>query len=107
MHGELQHAVSEKESMELKLQEYAQSILHYEETVALKEQEKIELVKSYQNLSQEAEKLNSHLQKVQGDSSSVKMDLVTVSQVRGHVILVNKEVRVSAPCHWYYRIRRN
>lgn len=81
MSSELQQVMEEKSSLDLKVQEYAQSLLSYEETVSLKEQEKNDLVQSYNGLSSQAEKLNATLQKMENSLSTTKLELLTVSQV--------------------------
>ncbi len=69
--------------MELKVEEYAQTLLRYEEGVALKEQEKAELIDAYQNLNKEADRLNSTLKDTQEAFSKTKMELLAASQVSG------------------------
>ncbi len=81
MHKELQRAVSEKESLSLKVREYAQSLLRAEEAIAVKEREKTELVDSYQTLSEEADKLDSTVQLSLGENSATKLELSTIAQV--------------------------
>ena len=49
--------------------------------MALKEQEKAELIDSYRNLSNEADKMDSNLQHLQDRSSSAKAELCTLIQV--------------------------
>ena len=82
MSGQLQHVLEEKSSLDVKLQEYAQSLLSYEETVSLKDQERSELINSYNDLNSQTERLNDTLQKMEGSLSATKMELMAVSQVR-------------------------
>ena len=81
MHEELQRAVQERDSLKLTVEEYAQSILRFEEAVSVKEQEKAELVGSYQSLSQDTEKLDSTLRRAQGEATTARMELATMAQV--------------------------
>ena len=78
---ELQRTVAEKESLSLKVQEYAQSLLRAEEAIAVKEREKSELVESYRALSEEADKLDSTVQLSLGEKSATKLELSTIAQV--------------------------
>ncbi len=78
---ELQRTVAEKESLSLKVQEYAQSLLRAEEAIAVKEREKSELVESYRALSEEADKLDSTVQVSLGENSATKLELSTIAQV--------------------------
>ncbi len=84
MHNELQRSAEEKDSLELKLQDYAESLTRYEEAVSLKEQERSQLVQSYNGLNSEAEKLNSTVQGMQENLSEARSDLLALSRV----------------CHW-------
>ena len=79
--GELQRALGEKESLNLKVQEYTQSLLRAEEAIAVKEQEKAELMESYRSLSEEADKLDSTVQLSMGENSATKLELSTLMQV--------------------------
>lgn len=81
VNGELHHVLEEKSSLDLKLHEYAQSLQRYEETVSIREQEKSELINSYNGLNNQTEKLNVTLQKMEGSLSAAKLELLTVSQV--------------------------
>ncbi len=82
MRTDLQKLLSEKESLSLKIQEYAQSLLRAEEAIAVKEREKAELVESYKTLSEEADKLDSTVQLSLGENSVTKLELSTIAQVQ-------------------------
>lgn len=81
MRGELQRALEEKDSLSLKVLEYTQSLLRAEETIAVKEKEKSELIESYRVLSEEADKLDSTIQLSLGENSATKLELSTLAQV--------------------------
>lgn len=81
IHGELQRTVNEKDSLGLKMEDYAQTLMRYEEAVSLKEREKSELVHSYNTLNTQTGKLNSTLEKMQGSLSSTKMELFALAKV--------------------------
>jgi len=61
VHRELQRALGERESLQLKMQDYTQTLSHYEEAMSLKEQEKTQLIDSYNGLNLQSEKLNNTL----------------------------------------------
>ena len=84
---ELQRTVAEKESLSLKIQEYAQSLLQAEKAIAVKERERSELVESYRALSEEADKLDSSVQLSLGENSATKLELSTIVQVTCSLIL--------------------
>lgn len=65
----------------MKVQEYAQSLLRCEEAMAVKEQEKADLLESYRSLSNEANKLDSTVQSSLGENSATRLELSTVTQV--------------------------
>ena len=75
--------MDEKESLELKCGDYAQTLSHYEEAVALKEQEKSELVQSYSGLNTEAERLTTTVRDMEGRLSEARSDLLALSRVCG------------------------
>ena len=50
-------------------------------TYLLQEQEKVDLLESYQALSDEAEKLDSTVQHSLGETSTTRMELATLTQV--------------------------
>ena len=50
-------------------------------THLLQEQEKVDLLESYQALSDEAEKLDSTVQHSLGETSTTRMELATLTQV--------------------------
>lgn len=83
MHNELRRTVEEKESLELKFGDYAQTLSRYEEAMALKEQEKSELVQSYNGLNSEAERLTATVQDMEGSLSEARSDLLALSRVWG------------------------
>ena len=69
----------------MKVQEYAQTILRYEGTMAAKDREKDELLESYQSLSNEANRLDSTVQQSLGENSSVRLELATLAQEKAHL----------------------
>ena len=69
----------------MKVQEYAQTFLKYEEAMAAKDREKVELLESYQSLSDEADRLDSTVQQSQGENSSVRLELATLAQEKAHL----------------------
>ena len=81
VHTELKRALEETSSQELKLQDYAQSLQSYEETAIVQEQEKSELMESYNGLNSQRERLAATLQKMEGTLSATKMELLAVSKV--------------------------
>ena len=81
MHGELQRAVEEKASLRQKVEEYAETLSRYEEAISLKEQEKMELVQSYNGLNSQAEQLNTTVREMQDTLSETKSELLALSQV--------------------------
>ena len=83
VHDELRRALEEKESLRLKVQEYAQSMLRCQETIAAKEQENADLLQSYQSLSDEVDKLQSSSQQSLGEVSSSRAEIATLLQVSG------------------------
>lgn len=58
---------------------YAHTPTHY--THLPQEQEKVDLLESYQALSDEAEKLDSTVQHSLGETSTTRMELATLTQV--------------------------
>lgn len=69
----------------MKVQEYAQTFLRYEKTMAAKDREKEELIESYQSLSNEANRLDSTVQQSLGETSSVRLELATLTQEKAHL----------------------
>ena len=67
------------------MQEYAQTFLKYEEAMAAKDKEKVELIESYQSLSDEADRLDSTVQQSLGENSSVRLELATLAQEKANL----------------------
>ena len=82
MHSELLGVAGEKDSLSLKVREYAQSLLQYEEAMALKEQEKTELMDSYDTMKREAEELALTLKELQGTLKTTKGQILAIAKVR-------------------------
>ncbi len=72
---ELQRTVAEKESLSLKVQEYAQSLLRAEEAIAVKEREKSKLVESYRRLERERDDAQMEMRQLLAQSKSLKTRL--------------------------------
>ena len=53
--------------------------------MAAKDREKVELLESYQSLSDEADRLDSTVQQSLGENSSVRMELATLAQEKAHL----------------------
>ena len=53
--------------------------------MAAKDMEKVELIESYQSLSNEADRLDSTVQQSLGENSSVRLELATVAQEKAHL----------------------
>lgn len=81
VHSELQRTLGEKETLDLKLQDYSQTLSYYEETISLKEQEKSALVDSYSGLNNQTEILNATLKKMEESLSAAKLELLAASKV--------------------------
>jgi chromosome segregation ATPase len=75
--------VEEKASLELKFQDYAQTLSRYEEAVTLKEGEKAELVQSYNVLNSETERLTATIQDMQESLSKARNDSLALARVCG------------------------
>lgn len=73
--------MSEKDSLGQKVREYAQSLLQYEEALALKDQEKAELLGSYEDMKREAEEMAVTLRELQGNLTKTKTDVLAASKV--------------------------
>jgi chromosome segregation ATPase len=67
------------------VQEYAQTLVKYEEAIAAKDREKVELIESYQSLSDEADRLDSTVQQSLGENSSVRLELATLAQEKANL----------------------
>ncbi len=72
---ELQRTVAEKESLSLKVQEYAQSLLQAEEAIAVKERENSELVESYRQLEKERDGAQMETRQLRAENKSLKTGL--------------------------------
>ncbi len=72
---ELQRTVSEKESLSLKVQEYAQSLLRAEEAIAVKKGENSELVESYRQLEKERDGAQMETRQLRAERKSLKTGL--------------------------------
>lgn len=81
VHSELQRTLGEKDTLDLKLQDYSQTLSYYEETISLKEQEKSALVDSYSGLNNQTEILNATLKKMEESLSAAKLELLAASKV--------------------------
>ena len=53
--------------------------------MAAKDREKVELLESYQSLSNEADRLDSTVQQSLGENSSVRIELATLAQEKAHL----------------------
>lgn len=85
--------------MRLKIQEYAQTLIKYEGTIATKDREKVELLDSYQSLSNEAERLDSTVKQSLGENTSVRMELATLAQEKSHLEGVVQQQAVEIQQH--------
>lgn len=73
--------MQQKTSLDLKLQEYAETLGRFEEAACVNSQEKTDLIDSYNSLSSQAEKLNATVQGMQDTLSTAKMELMVLTQV--------------------------
>ncbi len=80
---ELQGTVAEKESLSLKVQEYAQSLLRAEEAIAVKEKEKSELVESFHKTQLESLQDSQHadLRSIEDRCAELQLQLDDVSYI--------------------------
>ena len=85
IHGQLQMTAEEKEAVKSKLQECIQTVLKYEELLAIREQEKADLLESCRALSDEAQCLTSTAQQSMGEVSGTRLELLAVSQEKQHL----------------------
>ncbi len=88
---ELQKTVAEKESLSLKVQEYAQSLLRAEEAIAVKEREKSE---SYRRLERERDDARMEMRQLLAQSKSLKTRLKSLQDSQ-HADLRSIEDRCS------------
>eukprot|EP00731_Ephydatia_muelleri_P030834 Em0022g348a len=85
IHGQLQMVTEEKEAVKSKLQECIQTVLKYEELLAIREQEKADLLESYRALSDETERLTSTAQQSMGEVSGTRLELSAMAQEKQHL----------------------
>ncbi len=80
---ELQGTVAEKESLSLKVQEYAQSLLRAEEAIAVKEKEKSELVESFHKTRLESLQDSQHadVRSIEDKCAELQLQLDDVSYI--------------------------
>ena len=67
--------------MNLKVREYAQSLLEFEEALTQKEQEKGQLVESYENVRREADDMAITLRELQGRLTTTKTEVAAIEKV--------------------------
>ena len=82
VHSELQRALGERATLSAKVEDYTQSMLRVQETVASKEQENSELLQSYRSVSQAMEQLQVSSHSSLGEMAVVRAELATLGQVK-------------------------
>ena len=85
VHDELRRALAEKESLAVKVREYAQSMLQCQEKMAAKEQENADLLQAYQSLSDGMDQLQTNSQHNLGEISTTRAELATLLQAKQHL----------------------
>lgn len=98
VHRELRQVMSEKESLGLKVQEYSQQLLRYEEALREKEQQKAELMESCHTLNSEVERMEATTKKIQEEFSASKLELLALTQVKDNQLAVETGVVVHFGC---------
>ena len=85
VHEELCRALTEKETLVRKVQDYSQNMVQYQEMMAAKEQENGDLVQSYQALSDDMERLQASSQQSLGEISTTRTEVATLLQAKQHL----------------------
>eukprot|EP00118_Oscarella_pearsei_P016102 m.151039 g.151039 ORF g.151039 m.151039 type:complete len:427 (+) comp38563_c0_seq4:1851-3131(+) len=85
VHHELAQCQETLQEQTVQLQIYAQQLLDYKESLDKKEDEKVDLLKSYQSLSSENEKLESSVSQTLHDVAGVHQQLLDVTMENQHL----------------------
>ncbi|XP_036619638.1 centrosomal protein of 135 kDa-like [Trichosurus vulpecula] len=103
---ELEQAVHEKEEMKNRVHNYITEVSRCESLMAAKEQENQDLLDKFQMLHSRAEDLQIKAHHAEGESSSIRLELLSVDTDRRHlrerVDLLEKEIQEHINAHHAY-----
>ncbi|XP_074085489.1 centrosomal protein of 135 kDa isoform X2 [Macrotis lagotis] len=103
---ELEHAVHEKEEMKNRVHNYITEVSRCESIMAAKEQENQDLLGKFQMLHSRAEDLEIKAHHAEGESTSIRLELLSVDTDRRHlrerVDLLEKEIQEHINAHHAY-----
>lgn len=103
---ELEAAVQEKEEMKSRVHKYITEVSRWESLMAAKENENKDLLDRFQMLHNRAEDWEIKAQQAEGESSSVRLELLSIDTERRHlrerVELLEKEIQEHINAHHAY-----
>nr|XP_048271289.1 centrosomal protein of 135 kDa isoform X1 [Myodes glareolus] len=103
---ELETAVQEKEEMKSRVHKYITEVSRWESLMAAKENENKDLLDRFQMLHNRAEDWEIKAQQAEGESSSVRLELLSIDTERRHlrerVELLEKEIQEHINAHHAY-----
>lgn len=103
---ELEAAVQEKEEMKSRVHKYITEVSRWESLMASKEKENKDLLDRFQTLHNRAEDWEVKAQQAVGESSSVRLELLSIDTERRHlrerVELLEKEIQEHINAHHAY-----
>ncbi|CAN2388620.1 centriole-centriole cohesion [Pristimantis euphronides] len=106
---ELENAIHEKEELKLRVHGYISVVSKIETLMAAKEQENRDLLDQFRMVHSQAEEWEAKAQTVLGESSSIKMELLSVDTDRRHlrerVEDLENEVREHMNAHQAYEVQ--
>lgn len=103
---ELEAAIQEKEEMKSRVHKYITEVSRWESLMAAKENENKDLLDRFQMLHSRAEDWEIKAQQAEGESSSVRLELLSIDTERRHlrerVELLEKEIQEHINAHHAY-----
>ncbi|XP_019470380.1 centrosomal protein of 135 kDa isoform X5 [Meleagris gallopavo] len=104
--SELQDAIREKEEMKTRVHNYITEVSRFESLIASKEKENQELLEKFRMLHTQAEDWEIKAHQAEGESSSIRLELLSVDTDRRHlrerVELLEKEIQEHMIAHQAY-----
>ncbi|NWH48029.1 CP135 protein, partial [Fregata magnificens] len=103
---ELEDAIREKEEMKTRVHNYITEVSKFETLMASKEKENQELLEKFRMLHTQAEEWEMKAHQAEGESSSIRLELLSVDTDRRHlrerVELLEKEIQGHIVAHQAY-----
>uniref|UniRef100_A0A674H3S2 Centrosomal protein 135 n=1 Tax=Taeniopygia guttata TaxID=59729 RepID=A0A674H3S2_TAEGU len=104
--NQLKDAIREKEEMKTRVHSYITEVSRFENLIASKEKENQELLEKFQMLHTQAEGWEIKAHQAEGESSSIRLELLSVDTDRKHlrerVELLEKEIQGHIVAHQVY-----